>query len=72
MRQVPSFVVVSHVFHLLVHSLRRHLGWEMDVLTHIQDVDTTSEDKLSPGKKHCQLQMPLFFIAAIKMTAKKK
>lgn len=64
------FVAVSHVFHLLVHSLRRHLGWGMDVLTHIHDVDTTHKHRLTQGRKHCQLQMS-FFIVALKRTAKR-
>lgn len=60
-REVPSLVVVPHVLHLLVSSLRRHLGWEVDVLTPIRDVDTTLKDKLTQGRKHCQLQMSLFY-----------
>lgn len=59
-REVPFFVVVFHVFCLLMYRLRRHLEWEMDGLTHVCVVDTTLRDKLIQGRKHFQLQMLLY------------
>lgn len=70
MREVPSLVVAPHVLHLLVYSLRRHLGWEVDVLTPIHDVDTTLKDKLTQGGNTASCKCH-FFIVAIKMTAKR-